>query len=198
VPPTDPQQPPESREKLLLAARECLLSHGFSGCSVKKIAALAGVNHGLVHHYFGSKENLMTEVLKSEVFGTLDRMFKAIGQQQGFISMEHMFTRTDLTKVIIEMIQLAPQMPRIQEMLVPLFESFESRVNEVLKCENPLTAKLLHTGVAGMMLRRRVDPTLPVQDMMRHLLKSLAQTDPAVWKVLAQMEASHPKSNVTP
>lgn len=46
-------------EKLLAAACDLLAEVGPRAASVRSIAARAGVNHGLVHHYFGSKDAML-------------------------------------------------------------------------------------------------------------------------------------------
>ncbi len=49
-------------EALLDAAEVELVRHG-ADASVRRIAGAAGVNHGLVHRYFGTKANLVAAVL---------------------------------------------------------------------------------------------------------------------------------------
>ena len=48
---------------LLHAAAELFAARGAAAVSVRDIAAHAGVNHGLVHRHFGSKEGLRRAVL---------------------------------------------------------------------------------------------------------------------------------------
>lgn len=48
-----------AEEKLITAAGDLLAEVGPRAASVRSIAARAGVNHGLVHHYFGSKDALL-------------------------------------------------------------------------------------------------------------------------------------------
>ena len=55
----------ETIKKLLEGAQKCLVREGFRKTSVKAIAHYAGVNHGLVHHYFGSKEELLAALVQS-------------------------------------------------------------------------------------------------------------------------------------
>ncbi len=51
-------------EALLDAAERLLLDVGYAGVTTRKLAAEAGLNHGLVHYYFGSVENLLVRVLE--------------------------------------------------------------------------------------------------------------------------------------
>lgn len=49
----------ESEERLIIAASQLLGEVGPRTVSVRMIAERAGVNHGLVHHYFGGKDGLL-------------------------------------------------------------------------------------------------------------------------------------------
>ena len=48
----------DTREAILAAAREAFAEKGFDGASIRTIAAGAGVDPALVHHYFGTKDQL--------------------------------------------------------------------------------------------------------------------------------------------
>jgi AcrR family transcriptional regulator len=49
---------------LLDAAERLLVSAGHAGISTRRLAQEAGVNHGLVHYYFGSMDELFVRVLE--------------------------------------------------------------------------------------------------------------------------------------
>ncbi|WP_229072889.1 TetR family transcriptional regulator [Actinoplanes sp. DH11] len=49
---------PDTREAILGAARAAFAEKGFDGASIRGIAAGAGVDPALVHHYFGTKDKL--------------------------------------------------------------------------------------------------------------------------------------------
>ncbi|MFG2055867.1 TetR family transcriptional regulator [Micromonospora sp. NPDC048930] len=49
---------PGTREAILAAAREAFAERGFDAASIRTIATAAGVDPALVHHYFGTKEEL--------------------------------------------------------------------------------------------------------------------------------------------
>ena len=59
-----PQVVRAPEEALLDAAERLLLDVGYAGVTTRKLAAEAGLNHGLVHYYFGSVENLLVRVLE--------------------------------------------------------------------------------------------------------------------------------------
>lgn len=56
-----------SRERLLDAAEALFAEIGYAGISVREISALAKVNLGSIPYYFGTKENLLKEVLLRRV-----------------------------------------------------------------------------------------------------------------------------------
>src|SRR5205809_1652105 len=52
-------------EQALFDAAERLLNDGgYAGVTTRRLAEEAGVNHGLVHYYFGSNENLLVRALE--------------------------------------------------------------------------------------------------------------------------------------
>ena len=53
-----------AEEALLDAAERVLVDSGYAGITTRRLAEEAGVNHGLVHYYFGSVENLLVRVLE--------------------------------------------------------------------------------------------------------------------------------------
>jgi AcrR family transcriptional regulator len=53
-----------AEEALLDAAERLLVDVGYSGITTRRLADEAGVNHGLVHYYFGSNENLLVRALE--------------------------------------------------------------------------------------------------------------------------------------
>jgi AcrR family transcriptional regulator len=53
----------ETREAILAAARRQFAEGGFAKTSVRAVAKEAGVDPGLVRHYFGSKSELLREVV---------------------------------------------------------------------------------------------------------------------------------------
>jgi AcrR family transcriptional regulator len=55
-----------TRRAILAAARELFAAHGVDGVSVRDIATAAGVNHALVHRYFGAKSDMVAAILASE------------------------------------------------------------------------------------------------------------------------------------
>jgi AcrR family transcriptional regulator len=58
---------PDTRGQILAAARESFASKGFAGTTIRAVAGDAGVDPALVHHYFGSKDDLFLAALEIPV-----------------------------------------------------------------------------------------------------------------------------------
>ena len=51
--------------RILKGALNCFADTGYVGTTISVIAKQGGISHGLVHHYFDSKENLFTTIINS-------------------------------------------------------------------------------------------------------------------------------------
>jgi AcrR family transcriptional regulator len=63
----------QTEEAFLDAAERLLVSVGYEGITTRAVAEEAGANHGLVHYYFGSMENLLARVLERFTERTIER-----------------------------------------------------------------------------------------------------------------------------
>ncbi|UCV13933.1 TetR/AcrR family transcriptional regulator [Quatrionicoccus australiensis] len=54
----------DTRERILDAAEQLFMAHGYDGTSMRQITGGAGVNLAAVNYHFGSKESLMQEVFR--------------------------------------------------------------------------------------------------------------------------------------
>ena len=50
--------------RLMDAAEQLLYDVGYAGVTTRAVAEEAGVKHGLVHYYFGSMDELLTQTLE--------------------------------------------------------------------------------------------------------------------------------------
>ena len=58
---------PDTRAEVLSAARTSFAEKGFRGTTIRAVAASAGVDPALVHHYFGTKDDLFVAALQIPV-----------------------------------------------------------------------------------------------------------------------------------
>jgi len=62
----------QTKVEIIAAARQLFAERDLLAVSVRDVAKAAGVTHGLVHHYFGTKEQLIAEVLKSAILSSAE------------------------------------------------------------------------------------------------------------------------------
>jgi AcrR family transcriptional regulator len=58
---------PDTRAEVLAAARTSFAERGFRATTIRAVASAAGVDPALVHHYFGSKDDLFLAALQMPV-----------------------------------------------------------------------------------------------------------------------------------
>jgi AcrR family transcriptional regulator len=63
----------DATDALLDAAEQLLVEVGYAGITTRKLAERAGVNHGLVHYYFGAMEELLLRVVERFTDALIER-----------------------------------------------------------------------------------------------------------------------------
>ena len=58
---------PDTRAAILTEARTLFAANGYAGTSVRGVASAAGVDAALVHHYFGTKDDLFLAALQAPI-----------------------------------------------------------------------------------------------------------------------------------
>jgi AcrR family transcriptional regulator len=58
---------PDTRAVILQSARSAFADRGFAGTTIRGVAAAAGVDAALVHHYFGTKDDLFVAAMELPV-----------------------------------------------------------------------------------------------------------------------------------
>jgi AcrR family transcriptional regulator len=58
---------PDTKAEVLAAARSSFAEKGYRGTTIRAVAAAAGVDPALVHHYFGTKDDLFLAALQMPV-----------------------------------------------------------------------------------------------------------------------------------
>lgn len=74
----------ETRSRILDAAFRRLAREGYAALSVREIARDAGVNHALINYHFGSKDQLVIEVLDAANQRLLERQRTMYAEPGGF------------------------------------------------------------------------------------------------------------------
>jgi AcrR family transcriptional regulator len=158
----------ETEQALLDAAERLLVEAGAAGITTRRVAEEAGVNHGLVHYYFGSVEQLLVRVLERFTEQLIERQRLMYAADAPFIdkwrtAMAYLEEDRPYQKIWLELQALAWSRPELQERLAwvhaewhaVLTEAF-APVRKQLGLELPLEAlvSLVYTFNEGIMLDR--------------------------------------------
>jgi AcrR family transcriptional regulator len=162
-------RPGHETEQALLDAAERLLGEvDASGITTRRVADEAGVNHGLVHYYFGSVEQLLVRVLERFTERLIVRQRELYAADAPFLekwrtAMAYLDEDLPYQKIWFELQALAWNRPELQERLAwvhaewraVLVEAF-APLREELGIELPLEAlvTLVYTFNEGIMLER--------------------------------------------
>ncbi|HEX6228857.1 MAG TPA: helix-turn-helix domain-containing protein [Solirubrobacterales bacterium] len=126
-------------EAFLDAAERLLVQEGAEGISTRRVAREAGQNHGLIHYYFGSVEELLLEVLERFTGRVLERQRAMYATEAPFLEKWRTaigFIEEDLAagypKVWAELEALAWGRPELQERLRRVNDKWRSLLEEVL------------------------------------------------------------------
>ena len=74
-----------AEDALLDAAERLLVDAGHAGITTRRLAEEAGVNHGLVHYYFGSNENLLARALERFTERMIERQRALYAADEPFV-----------------------------------------------------------------------------------------------------------------
>ena len=165
-----PQVTRAQEEAFLDAAERLLLELGYSKVTTRRVAAEAGLNHGLVHYYFGSVENLLVRVLErfTERLTARQRTMY-VDPEIPFLEKWRQAMRylvgddVEYEKIWLELQALAWNQPELQERVARVNEEWRSVLTEAFAeprdrygIEMPLEAlvSLVMTFNEGIILER--------------------------------------------
>lgn len=94
------------KSRIIEVAKGLFTSHGIKDVSIRKIAEEAGINHALVIRYFGSKAELVTEILRREISALTYQRPEKPGQSFGLeflrkILFDSLTTQRNTMKLIV-------------------------------------------------------------------------------------------------
>jgi AcrR family transcriptional regulator len=73
----------DTRERILDAAENLFMNHGYEGTSMRQITGGAGVNLAAVNYHFGSKESLMQEVFRRRLDWLNEERMRVLNALEG-------------------------------------------------------------------------------------------------------------------
>jgi AcrR family transcriptional regulator len=166
---------------LLDAAERLLVDIGHARITTRRVAEEAGVNHGLVHYYFGSIENLLLRVLERFTERLTARQRALYAADIPFIEKWRAAMRylvgddVEYEKVWLELQALAWNRPDLQESVARVNDDWRAVLTEALAeprrrygIEMPLDAlvSLVMTFNEGVILERAQGITTGHQELL--------------------------------
>ena len=152
----------ERQDMILDAMERCIVKYGLQGTTLTNIAAEADINRGLLHHYIGNRD----DIFELMVDRLIERYQNSFGQ---YASTRPQTDHADLIvdyyfgawfdlapeddALLLELLAESGRDPRIQKLLLNLYNGFESMIAKELITLFPATDKKeLHSVSYSLML----------------------------------------------
>jgi AcrR family transcriptional regulator len=142
------------RKQILDAAIRVFADHGYHGSRVGDIASDAGVAHGLLYHYFASKDELLRTIFV-ENWGALIARFRAVeaSDEPAPAKLE------GIAKILLRTWRNDPALVTVMVREVARSQQLQDRVDEVREAF-VIVQRVIEEGQAAGDFRRDVDARL--------------------------------------
>jgi AcrR family transcriptional regulator len=172
----------DTREAILEAARKAFAERGYDGASIRAIATSAGVDPALVHHYFGSKDQLFLaavqapvnpeEILPKVLVGGIDGIGERIVRT--FLSVWDSPTGSTAAALIRSAVQHDWSVRMLREFMISQILRRAGKELDLDPAEAPIRASLVATQMGGLAMIRyivKIEPmaSMPAEDVVRHI-----------------------------
>lgn len=156
----------ERRQQILEGLHRCLLEKPFDKTSIKDIASEAGINHGMLHYYFKSKEDILLnyieyiiDMYRTMFNGWLDTTDNGISSPKEFLtaSFDFMYQRItlnrDISRIFIEIWEISNYNEKVRIKLRKAYNQWIDTVTELVakQLDDRETAMLLSTALVAFL-----------------------------------------------
>jgi len=186
-----------TKERILAAASKILAEKGYEATTLREISREAQAAPGLVHYYFGGKDELLVEVLQGAGQQFHQRMEHLAQQLPGGLSLDafltYLYERIDLEPEVYRLRyesfslglhnpviepkvreRLAQRRNEIASVLAKVLETMEKTGNvERFSLDPTPLAALLLALFDGLALQKIMDPTFDLEAAYHVLVQSL-------------------------
>ena len=119
---------------LLDAAERLLFESGYAAVTTRRVAEEAGVKHGLVHYYFGSMEELLTQTLERVAGRLAERLEEhyanrdlAFAEKWRIVAQNWIEQPTSrFPKILLELSAMSWNMPQLRQRLSNVYARFRA------------------------------------------------------------------------
>ncbi|HYF25915.1 MAG TPA: helix-turn-helix domain-containing protein [Baekduia sp.] len=168
----------DKAQRIVEAMRESVAQRGVAGATFDHVARRAGVSRGLLHYYFGTKERLLTEVVRRDCdlrMGVLEAQLTQAASAQDVVELLRL-TLEDMVRdapdfftVVFEFFTLSRRNDEVAAELADLLRRTAEHVAKVLRAkqeegvlvlraEPEAVAEILFALGDGIGMRMLVDP----------------------------------------
>ena len=174
-------------QRIVDAMRTCIAQRGITGATFEHVSREAGVSRGLLHYYFGTKERLLIEVLRSDAevrIGALDQPLEAAETPDQvldvFVAGAEEILQSDpgFYVLLFELFSAGRQNPEIRGELALVYAGSRRHVAEILRRKeaegvlklrfDPETTVTFMFGAAdGAALQRLTDPERDYSELLQ-------------------------------
>ncbi|WEK62053.1 MAG: TetR/AcrR family transcriptional regulator [Candidatus Microbacterium colombiense] len=178
------------REEILESALDVIGRKGYQNASLKEIAEVVGVTPAALLHYFGSKEELFTEVLrKRDQRDGMDPSFVDANEAiAGFIDVIRHNTEVPGLVALFSRLSVDaadPEHPahqyfldRSERLRETFTESFGAPGFQRLPLDPDTLARVIQAASDGLQLQWMIDPTVDMPGIMEALIGALHTPTP--------------------
>ena len=133
---------PQRRGQIVWALYDCLIEKGHEKVSVKEIAARAGLPAGVIHYYFSSKDDIVSNLAEAIVnkYSTMldERLKEADSTGQRIESavdfiVDFLIFNRPLNRVFYNLIQMTFERKALGKVVKKMFKDYRERFADVFK-----------------------------------------------------------------
>ena len=133
----------ERRAEICQALYRCIAQRGYANTSVRDIAREAGVQSGLIHHYFESKNDILSDLMKhiferyrQDVLLLSERHQDRPPRERLRLGIDFIFTKVsgdkDLAKVFHEVWDISQHDPKLYASVRTLYRQYRKEVKNFI------------------------------------------------------------------
>lgn len=148
----------DKAQRIVDAMRASVAARGIAGSTFEHVAREAGVSRGLLHYYFGTKERLLVEVVRSDTsirVARLEAPLAAAGNVDDVLDvlvsnlLDAIHSEPGLFELLFEVFSAGRRNQEIQREVADLFRRTRDRVAEVLEAKDREGAVNLRFGATA-------------------------------------------------
>ncbi len=139
-PPEESRLEGERAQRILAAMRTSVGTRGAAGSTFDHVAREAGVSRGLLHYYFGSKEQLLVEVVRRDCdarIAELEAGFQGADSPQAIVevllSQLQALLQDESQSVVYEVLSASRRSDYIRDELAEVYSRWRDHLAEVLR-----------------------------------------------------------------